>query len=1143
MPSSSKAIQPFTVAKGRFDPVTPTQASAPDPALAVMQATLHGALSIPAPGRPTVRLLRTVPRDAAGFAADAAAGARHVAEVQAAVGNGPVSAEVLKSAEIGVQEAMAAARNAQRRAANARHAADDDMGDEALEATAVDAEAHSADAIDSAVQAKLSWAELQLSARANAVADIRGSALRTQQALITALDRAADLIEADGGDPETVAMLRNDLQQSDGEFWSRTEFNSATERLDDAAVRAELAGLHDTATSLRAVQRIASADFTVARMLERAENGLEAFARDTERRINAASDRLADLPPRGALAQRATLLNRVEQDGFNADMDRALEPSPQVVESFESLAEDEALVAGFLSDDSEGVGTAEHATQRLAVDRAAELAADIGEQNALLSEAEGGARPNLAFMERLYQRLDDEVSAVMPGLQARVQADASAAAANPASARLRDIARRSASLLDRLVDARASSQASLLDVRSHVVDERATQARASAGDAHRMAQESVNGFADTLEGAGAPSATVQALRGLVGADSDALAASDPQVARSAFHAARTALGDVADPALRVHLTRVLTLVSNTLTAARQCAGHAAAVIRLATPTESVTEGLGAAGTGGQPRGALSISALFETSQREFPAAQGEASAAAMAFESTTAWASEAPGPVAPAPPPSQNNAAPPPPAALEEAGTAGARQSRGAIEAAVDTHGATDPAAVNAGAEAALQAESTTLAERILAHPQVASALKAGGKVLTAAAVAVLVAQLARAIRTDLKNGDATGGATRLVLAELVGGVVGAEIGAAGGAAAGAYTGAVLGSVVPGLGTAAGAVVGSAVGAFVGGVLGFGAGSVLGGQAEDRVAALVSGLLAQRHPGALGHLNAESDANALRLMKAGSTDDAQLNAAELRHGLESLGCTVSVDNDALGRLIDAYSSAGNGALSATDLAHALRDKALLRAADGSVSVDPYLYSLNLGDGEASQVAPARHIASRLIHLDTAEHEGAGDGRVNARELMQSFETAGYTLSSDADEGTFKRLLSAYDPGGEGAVGAKQLEQALLDGACVIDIDGSVSINTSRILGQSGAQAAHIALRLVRHDGGDGDTLLDAEALVQGLRAMGCDPDLSGEEIEALMARYGRGDERIGQPGLQAAIEAGALVLDADGGVRYASPPA
>ncbi|MES2889589.1 MAG: hypothetical protein V4739_16470, partial [Pseudomonadota bacterium] len=92
------------------------------------------------------------------------------------------------------------------------------------------------------------------------------------------------------------------------------------------------------------------------------------------------------------------------------------------------------------------------------------------------------------------------------------------------------------------------------------------------------------------------------------------------------------------------------------------------------------------------------------------------------------------------------------------AGFQAGRRARASAGSAVDEHGSKgDPAAARAAVEASLRKESLTLAERIVASPEMAGVVKVLGKAATAA----MVLQLAEAIYTDVASGDHEAHATR----------------------------------------------------------------------------------------------------------------------------------------------------------------------------------------------------------------------------------------------------------------------------------------------------------------------------------------------------------------------------------------------
>jgi hypothetical protein len=374
-------------------------------------------------------------------------------------------------------------------------------------------------------------------------------------------------------------------------------------------------------------------------------------------------------------------------------------------------------------------------------------------------------------------------------------------------------------------------------------------------------------------------------------------------------------------------------------------------------------------------------------------------------------------------------------AGLEEAGAAAGRDSRSAIEA----RGAVGDGAARAAAEATLRQQSMTLAEKILDHPQIARALKVGGKGLAAAALAALVWQLGEAILTDVNNGDREAHATRKALAELLGGLLGGEGGALGGAA----LGAVIGSVVPGVGTAVGAFVGGLFGSALGFGLGSAAGSAGYGFTQKPIDALIDRVVAAHGPaatGVLGELLAEPRRNAARIVKAGSADDAQSNAGELRTGLEVFGYTVRASDDQLGRLISAYGPAGKGALGAVEISLALTEGALFIDADGAVRVDTGRILGHTGEQSA-------HIGRRVVNA------GSEDDRLcNDSELREGFEKALYDPQLTDDD--YRALIARYDPRHIGAISEIGLQQAIDQGVLVLHDDGRVTKGRAFISAES-----------------------------------------------------------------------------------------
>ncbi|MES2887324.1 MAG: hypothetical protein V4739_04855, partial [Pseudomonadota bacterium] len=179
-----------------------------------------------------------------------------------------------------------------------------------------------------------------------------------------------------------------------------------------------------------------------------------------------------------------------------------------------------------------------------------------------------------------------------------------------------------------------------------------------------------------------------------------------------------------------------------------------------------------------------------------------------------------------------------------------------------------------------------------------------------------------------------------------------------------------------------------------------------------------------------------------------------------------------------------------------------------------------------------------------IHLHETQQGGTGDERLNAAELVDSLEASGYRLAEGTSEKDIGRALSAYDRFGQGAVNHQDLKNALVDGALVIDIDGSVSVNSSRILGQAGGQAANLALRVVQAGGQEPQASLDASALHDNLKAAGYTPALSEADCATFIGEVQAPGQpgRVSQAGLQQAIERGLLVFHDDGTVRLPASP-
>ncbi|MES2886642.1 MAG: hypothetical protein V4739_01390 [Pseudomonadota bacterium] len=1103
------------------------------------------------------------------LAQDAADAAQRSAQAVARAHAQGVTPALVRTARLGALQARRAASLALQGAFRHLAAAERAPMNDALQAAADAARTHAAEAIDSTVAANVSYAQVRVLESGSETAAARAAALRSQSVLNDVMGMAADQLEAEGGHPDHVAALRL-LRLEPGQLHELSSLNAARAQLERIATDLAASGKPGLARRVRGLKNVASAAFSVASAHSAAVNR-EHSDNVRLRHIVGLQDRVADLAP-GDLIARQSASAMIQQEV--ASLSNEFNPFGTAESSSAAVAEARTLVAaqeaGFLPYSPDSGATAQTVARRHAVDDLQEMAEEIDDLAYAYDGVGAGvdAPEVYAQADALYQRLANQAATLQPDLVAAARADAAAAAAEPGNARLAAAAQQSAACLDDWREAIGNAQSGLMMMRVNAMEGESFHAAKSAELARAQANDAVDLAADALGEAGAPPSIVQAVRGLKLSDAD-MAANEPAAGSEAMAQARGALDALGlAPDEQAGLSGTLSRAGEALAAARRSAGHSVATENLVRQASEELEAIFDEDRPGVDpvERQRDLQTFFERNTAQQAAVHAEAAAARTAQEAagaaagqlrqgigapdtdlTPALPARAPAPALP------ETAAPPPPPLpqegqpLVEIGTQAGRESRAAVEAAVRTHGGADTEAAQAAAEAALTARSTALAERILAHPQVRTALHVGGKVLTAAAVAALVAQLALAIRTDVKNGDRSGTATRRVLAELVGGVVGAEIGAAGGAAAGASAGAALGSVVPGLGTAAGALVGSAVGGFVGGLLGFGAGAYAGGQLEDEVQSLIDGWVdggrqSPAGPGVLGELAVDPLANAQRLIRAGSSDDERVNAPELRRALTTFGYTVDADDDTLSRCIDAHSRAGDGALGVDELAAMLRDKSLSVAADGAIEVDTYRHSINLSSGDGSQAAG--HIASRWIHLHETQQGGTGDERLNADELVDSLEASGYRLAEGTSEKDIARALSAYDRFGHGAVNHQDLTNALADGALVIDIDGSVSVNGSRLLGQADGQAANIALRIVQAGGQEPQAFLDASALHDNLKAAGYTPALSEADCATLIGQL----EAPGQPGrmgrvaLQQAIDHGLLVLHDDGTVRLPASP-
>ncbi|MBA3591693.1 hypothetical protein [Methylibium sp.] len=412
-------------------------------------------------------------------------------------------------------------------------------------------------------------------------------------------------------------------------------------------------------------------------------------------------------------------------------------------------------------------------------------------------------------------------------------------------------------------------------------------------------------------------------------------------------------------------------------------------------------------------------------------------------------------------------------AALTKAGTAAGTAAHTDLRAAAATHGPSNLAAIAEAAEASLWKRSQALAAQILEHPTVKSGLRLTGRGVNAAAYALMVYGLAKAIHTDVKNGDHSAPATRKALAELFGGL---SLGL-GGAAVGARVGAALGSLV-GPVTAA---VGGFVGGLFGGALGFAAGTRLvdqafennkkpldhlidsvidsdpnkGADADAAVgqAAAIGALQTltgsgggtqQSLPGGTPELKAPAEPNtdqlnlAQRVVQAGSTNDGYANRKELIAGFEEARYDLKAGQDgtdftdafAVNRLIATYGASGSGALTEDELAQAIADGALVIHEDGTVTVDTAVL-------HAQQRSQAGHIASRVVDAG-AKAETADEG-----DLRDGFGEAGYSLKASGQD--IDALMRVFGEG-KGRIGKSALAAAIQVGAVVIAVDGTVTVD-------------------------------------------------------------------------------------------------
>jgi hypothetical protein len=405
-------------------------------------------------------------------------------------------------------------------------------------------------------------------------------------------------------------------------------------------------------------------------------------------------------------------------------------------------------------------------------------------------------------------------------------------------------------------------------------------------------------------------------------------------------------------------------------------------------------------------------------------------------------------------------------AALTEAGTAAGAAAHTDVRAAAATHGPTNRAAIAEAAEATLWQRSQALAAQMLEHPAVKNVLRATGRGLEAAALAVMAYDLAKAIHTDVKNGDRSAPATRKALAELLGGVsLGVGVGAAG-----AATGAALGSLAGPIGAA----VGGFIGGLFGGALGFAAGTRLVDRALENnkkpLDHLIDSVLDQQgdiaavNAGAIGALQtltgsggglgtapdrtpepkppAEPSQDQLnlaqRVVQAGSTNDDYANRKELIAGFEEARYQLKAgqpgtdfsDAFPVNRLIATYGASGSGALTEDELAQALADGALVLHDDGTVTVDTAVL-------HARQRSHAGHIASRVVDAG-AKAETADEG-----DLRDGFGEAGYSLKASGKD--IDALMRVFGDA-NGRIGKSALAAAIQVGAVVIAADGTVRVD-------------------------------------------------------------------------------------------------
>jgi hypothetical protein len=139
----------------------------------------------------------------------------------------------------------------------------------------------------------------------------------------------------------------------------------------------------------------------------------------------------------------------------------------------------------------------------------------------------------------------------------------------------------------------------------------------------------------------------------------------------------------------------------------------------------------------------------------------------------------------------------------------------------------------------------------------------------------------------------------------------------------------------------------------------------------------------------------------------------------------------------LNRLIAAYSTTGNGALSPEELAQALDDGAFDVGPD-TVTINNDVVQAKLAQGGASNVA------ARVVGAGSQD-----DALANRGELQAGFAAAGWDLQQGDDLDT---VIAAYS-GGAGALSPDQLAQAIQDGAIAPQKDGRLVVDPSKVTAQ------------------------------------------------------------------------------------------